>query len=193
MASDVALLIALALTKASALLLYRRIFCLADGSFNRGLRYAIWGTLAVLPAWVITFSFLAGFQCGTHLLQSYKTQVNARYCAIGTVFAYGWFISDLILDVWIICLPIPSVRLTPVIHDSGLTCAKVLRLHAKPSRKLLTVGLFLVASVGVIASAIRLSNFIGGLIRKWCRRCTLKCYLADDHASPHSSFPQGRD
>lgn len=131
--------VALALTKASAILLYRRIFVTGSSGFERRFEYVLYGTLAVIAAWMITFSFLAGFQCGPdHLLDAWDKTSNKEYCGIANVYAYGFFVSDIVLDVWVICLPIPSVShpismnqpqltIVPDFSTSRITLEEVLR------------------------------------------------------------------
>ena len=96
----------LAFTKMSALFFYRRIFCV--GSYTRVFSLATMFSIAIVSCWLITFEFLAGFQCGTHFAALWDG-TYAQYCFLSFPYLYGLAISDFLLDIWILALPIPLV------------------------------------------------------------------------------------
>ena len=96
----------LAFTKMSALFFYRRIFCV--GSYTRVSNLVIILSIAIVSCWLITFEFLAGFQCGTHFAALWD-ETYAQYCFLSFPYLYGLAISDFLLDIWILALPIPLV------------------------------------------------------------------------------------
>ncbi|KAI0006530.1 hypothetical protein F4779DRAFT_596223 [Xylariaceae sp. FL0662B] len=132
----------LAFVKLSALFFYRRIFCSAGGRLT-AFNAATWATIVVVVLWLLVFQFLAGFQCGTHFSALWDGSY-LQYCTISFPFLYGLVISDFLLDVWILALPIPSI----------------LRLHTTPQRKLSIIGIFLLALVGLGASIARMVQYI---------------------------------
>jgi hypothetical protein len=97
---------ALACIKISALFFYRRIFCVS----GRKARFSIitMATAVVVVLWLVTFLLLTGFQCGSHFSALWDG-TYLRYCTVSFPFLYGLVISDLLLDVWILTLPIPEV------------------------------------------------------------------------------------
>ncbi len=94
--------------KISALLFFRRIFCV----LNRQTIFSILTriTITIVVLWTVTFLILTGLQCGTHFSALWSgALVQAQYCHISYPFLLGLTVSDFILDVWIICLPLPQV------------------------------------------------------------------------------------
>lgn len=112
-----------------------------------------WVTIIVVILWLLVFQFLTGFQCGTHfsaLWDGYYVQ----YCTISFPFLYGLVISDFLLDIWILVLPIPGVRQTSVYSltvvwflAADVHIIQILRLHTTLQRKLSIIGIFLLAFV----------------------------------------------
>ncbi|KAI0391215.1 hypothetical protein F5Y17DRAFT_22339, partial [Xylariaceae sp. FL0594] len=131
----------LAFSKLSALFFYRRIFCEFDKRSPFGWATGI--TAGLVVAWLLVFQFLAGFQCGTHFSALWDGGYR-RYCTISFPFLYGLVISDFLLDVWILGLPIPSI----------------LGLHTTLQKKLSIIAVFLVALVGLGASIARMAQYI---------------------------------
>ncbi len=68
-----------------------------------------WVTIGVVILWLLVFQFLAGFQCGTHFSALWDGTYR-QYCTLSFPFLYGLAVSDFLLDVWILALPIPGVR-----------------------------------------------------------------------------------
>ncbi|OTA80301.1 hypothetical protein M434DRAFT_38033 [Hypoxylon sp. CO27-5] len=96
----------LACVKLSALFFYRRIFCASGKRTMFGT--TTWVTIVVVILWLIVFQFLTGFQCGTHFSALWDGSY-IQYCTISFPFLYGLVISDFLLDIWILALPIPSI------------------------------------------------------------------------------------
>jgi len=67
-----------------------------------------------------------------------------EYCVISFPFLYGLAVSDFLLDVWILSLPIPSV----------------VRLNARWPKKLAVLGVFLLSILGVFASGNRVAQIV---------------------------------
>ncbi|KAM7186872.1 hypothetical protein V8F20_011226 [Naviculisporaceae sp. PSN 640] len=138
---DVVTTTSLAFSKLSALFFYRRIFYL--GGCQQRLNIAVLGTAVVVVLWLFVFQFLTGFQCGTHFSALWDG-TYVEYCTISFPFLYGLAISDFILDVWIVAIPIPSV----------------LRLNASWPKRLAVLGVFLLSLVSVFASGNRVAQFV---------------------------------
>ena len=98
----------LGLTKLSALLFYRRVFCTdMRDAFNVISGVAV----AVVALWTLGFFIMTFLICGSNL--NYLFHVGASASAkCGAIFPYfmGTTISDFLLDVFILTLPIPKVR-----------------------------------------------------------------------------------
>ncbi|KAM0817959.1 hypothetical protein AB5N19_03766 [Seiridium cardinale] len=125
-------------SKLSALYFYKRIF-----SISTKLYWITISAIVVVILWLFVFQFLTGFQCGTHFSALWNGHYK-EYCTISFPYLYGFAISDFILDVWIVCLPIP----------------KVLRLNAPLSKKLATLSVFLLTFICVFASGARMVTYI---------------------------------
>lgn len=134
----------LACSKLSALFFYRRIFCVGAGKgkghwFNR----CVIGTIVLVILWLVVVQFLTGFQCGTHFSAAWDGNYE-KYCTLSFPYLYGFAISDFLLDIWILALPVP----------------RVLQLNATLSRKLAVLGVFFLTFVGVFASGARMVQYI---------------------------------
>lgn len=66
-------------------------------------------TLVIIALWVVVFEFLAWFQCGLHFAALWDGDFN-QYCLNLHPFLPGLVISDVLLDFWILSLPISKVR-----------------------------------------------------------------------------------
>lgn len=97
---------ALACIKISAVFFYRRIFCVSGN--KTGFSIVTLATVTIVFLWLVTFLFLTGFQCGSHFSALWNG-TYFEYCPISFPFLYGLVISDLLLDVWILALPVPQV------------------------------------------------------------------------------------
>lgn len=100
-------------------------------------------TVVIITLWLFVFEILTGFQCGTHLNALWDGSYN-EYCATSFPTLYGLAISDFLLDLWILILPIP----------------KILHLHAPRSKKLSLIGIFLLAFVSLGACIARMVIYI---------------------------------
>ncbi|PSR82548.1 hypothetical protein BD289DRAFT_488118 [Coniella lustricola] len=138
-------LLCLACIKLSAVFFYRRIFTSTYSVTGKKQWFNVISTvtIVVIILWLITFEFLAGFECGTDIASLW----NGNYlknCTITFPFLYGEAVSDFLLDVWILALPIPSV----------------LQLHTSVRRKLEIGGMFLLGYIGLGASIARMVEYI---------------------------------
>lgn len=100
-------------------------------------------TIIVVIVWLVVFQFLTGFQCGTHFSALWDGSY-LQYCTISFPFLYGLAVSDFLLDVWILALPIP----------------RIMQLHTSTSKKLGIVGVFLLVFIGLGASIARMVEYI---------------------------------
>ncbi|KAK2603571.1 hypothetical protein QQS21_004251 [Conoideocrella luteorostrata] len=130
-------LFCLACSKASALLFYRRIFCVSGRKAI--LHRAIVATLVVLFLWLVAFELLIAFQCQGHLSALWDgTQL--KYCTYSYPLLQGYAISDFLLDVWVLVLPIYPIT----------------ELQTTKSRRFAIGGIFLLACIGVGSSIARM-------------------------------------
>ena len=94
--------------KICALLFFRRIFCVPNG---RTVFHALTLiTIIVVALWTMAFLILTGLQCGTHFSALWSSAVaRVRYCHMSYPFLLSLTISDFLLDIWIIGLPVYPV------------------------------------------------------------------------------------
>ncbi|KAI1260708.1 hypothetical protein F5Y18DRAFT_404296 [Xylariaceae sp. FL1019] len=131
----------LACVKLSALFFYRRIFCSAG---KRVIFSPVTtATIIVVILWLFVFQFLTGFQCGTHFSALWDG-TYLEYCTLSFPVLYGLVISDFLLDIWILVIPIPGI----------------MQLNTTIQRKLSIIGVFLLALVGLGASIARMVQYI---------------------------------
>ena len=131
----------LACSKLSALFFYKRIFVVGGNALL--LKLAITGTIVVLILWLVVFQLLTGFQCGTHFSALWDGNY-LKYCTISFPYLYGFAISDFLLDIWIVALPIP----------------RILSLNMPIPKKLSVLGIFLLTFICVFASAARMAQYV---------------------------------
>ena len=96
----------LGITKISGLFFFRRIFCVVSRTIFGALTLV---TVAIVALWTVTFLVLTALQCGTHFDALWSPAAYKQYCHISYPFLLALTISDLLLDVWILCLPIYPV------------------------------------------------------------------------------------
>lgn len=133
-------ILTLGCTKISALFFLRRIFCVL-GHRTLFSALTLW-TVAIVVLWVIAFLMLTGLQCGTHFSALWTGKEDyARYCHISFPYLAGFAISDFLLDLWIICLPIPQIW----------------SINTTLKRRFGVLGVFLLALVGLAACIARLA------------------------------------
>lgn len=98
----------LAFVKMSALLFYKRIFCVSGRKAVFSI--IITTSVGVVALWFVAMEMFVGFQCGTHYNANWKGNA-AKYCTQVWPSNQGLAISDLILDIWALVLPIHPVHL----------------------------------------------------------------------------------
>jgi hypothetical protein len=102
----------LGLAKISALLFFRRIFC--DRGRRTFFNAITITTIVIVSLWMVTYLVLFGLQCGVHFSALWTgTKDYSRYCAaIARPALEGFAISDFLLDVWILSLPVPQASIS---------------------------------------------------------------------------------
>ena len=95
--------------KLSVVAFYRRVFCTLA---KRGKLERITKFCAVVAfLWTVTFFFIDIFACGRHIFFSWgPLQEQLEHCPDGYTTEYSFAVSDFILDVNILALPLPAVR-----------------------------------------------------------------------------------
>lgn len=98
---------ALGFVKLSILFFYRRLFCTGSGVlFNR----ASGAVIALTVAWGFSFFFAILFSCGPHIdAQWGPTEERHGLCIDILLVWIGFGISDFILDIIMLVMPIPTV------------------------------------------------------------------------------------
>ncbi|OAA73819.1 hypothetical protein ISF_00720 [Cordyceps fumosorosea ARSEF 2679] len=124
-------------SKASALLFYHRVF-FGSGQ-HPDLRRTILVGLLVLLAWTVWFEFMTIFQCGTHFDAPWDG-TKLRYCTWSNPSIEGVAVSDVLLDAFVVALPIYLIT----------------KLATSRKNRIAIASVFLVALVGVAASIARL-------------------------------------
>ena len=136
---DVLSAASLGFTRISALLFYRRIFCVIGRT--TALRAAIYTSIMVISLWMAAFIILPPLQCGPDLgVWSAPASVRATHCRMGNRIILGFCISDLVIETAVIVMPIPSI----------------FRLQTSLKRRLALLFVFLTAFVSLGAVVARL-------------------------------------
>lgn len=106
---SIATALAFGSNKLSILFFYRRVFC--DSRLTRTFFDMVTrGTIVLIVAWTIAFTFGFIFKCGAHPSYAWApVAVVAEKCHVQTTLSEAYAVSDLILDVWIWSLPLPKV------------------------------------------------------------------------------------
>lgn len=136
-------ILCLACIKLSAVFFYRRLFCGKGSTRHDWFNVVTLVTVGILTLWLIVFEFLAGFECGANIASLWDGNY-LRDCSITFPFLYGEAVSDFLLDVWILILPIP----------------RIMQLHASTEKKLGIIGVFMLGLVGIGASIARMVEYI---------------------------------
>jgi hypothetical protein len=98
--------------KMSIVAFYRRLFVIDKKSVFGIVTFV---TQIVILLWSLTFILLVIFPCGTHFWANWgSTSDQLALCPVAFTEEYGITGSDLVLDVYIFLLPLPSVRSLPV-------------------------------------------------------------------------------
>ena len=136
---DVSSTLCLGFTRISALLFYRRVF--APQGVSKGFRNTLHVTIGIIVCWMIAFIVVPILQCGPDLsVWAASPSVRATKCTLGAKYGLSVSITDLILEIWAIALPIP----------------KILRLKTSWQRRLAVLFVFLTAFVSLGAVCARL-------------------------------------
>lgn len=101
---DLTQYLALGMTKLSIMFFYRRIF--------RGRAFEIlsWILVGLSILWTVAWFFLALFQCGGHVDYLWGfTKAYGPSCMSGGILLFTNVLTDVILDLSILILPIPLV------------------------------------------------------------------------------------
>ena len=107
-ATDLIQILILGLVKLSFLFLYRRVFNTGSGGlFN----IATKGLIGVVIVWTISLFFAHLFMCGVHFSAFYilPPKEEKLYCVNTTMLNVAYSISDVIIDILTIILPLPLV------------------------------------------------------------------------------------
>ena len=132
-----------------------RIFC------PRGIRQTfgavILGGIIIVAIWTCLFSILMPLQCGTHFKASWSFDpiVRQKYCSGSFNDGEAWVITDVILDFFIICLPLPSVcvfcprapSFSSEAEELILIRYKIWKLKMSTKRKLAITAIFFLVLV----------------------------------------------
>ena len=128
----------LGFTRINALLFYRRMFCVPGRSAF--LRAVIYGSITVISLWMVAFVILPPLQCGPNLsVWSVPAKVRAAQCIMGNKIILALCISDLLIELFVIAMPIP----------------KILQLKTSLRRRLVVLFVFLTAFVSLGAVIAR--------------------------------------
>lgn len=118
--------IPISLAKCSLLFFYRRIF--RGTSFS----YVTWATIGLATTWGVSYFFALLFKCNPlSAYIRYGLKAPSLHCANPYQIYYSLSISDVLIDVIILIIPIPFVW----------------RLHMKPSQKVAVSGIFALGSL----------------------------------------------
>lgn len=116
----------ISLAKCSLLFFYRRIF--------RGtlFSYVTWTTIGLATIWGISYFFTLLFKCNPlSAYVHYGLKAPGLHCANPYSIYYSLAISDVLIDIIILIIPIPFVW----------------RLHMKTSQKVAVSGIFALGSL----------------------------------------------
>ena len=130
----------LGFTRISALIFYRRIFCVSGQP--KQLATAIYITIIITSLWIVAFIILPPLQCGPDLsVWSAPSAVRAKYCGKGNQIILGFSISDMLIETVVIALPIPNI----------------LQLKTSVRRRVAVLFVFITAFVSYGANLARLA------------------------------------
>lgn len=98
--------LALGFVKLSILYFYRRIFCVVKGDIFDWINKIV---VVITIAWSVSFFFAILFSCGTSFYAQWGSiEDTMKHCKIGMPLQNGYGISDFILDVFVLIMPIPK-------------------------------------------------------------------------------------
>ncbi|KAK4210370.1 hypothetical protein QBC37DRAFT_377085 [Rhypophila decipiens] len=134
--------LALGFIKLSILIFYFRIFAVCRGSATYTLLAAF---TALAGTWTVAFFFAELFQCGTNIWALTSSSWDTmNYCHGTSNIDFSLALTDFITDVVIFLVPIPLIW----------------RINLSSGNKLAVSGVFLLGSVTIIASSIRLASIV---------------------------------
>lgn len=118
-------ILSLGFIKSSFIMFYRRIFCSGSRTWFSTLTSSV---LILIVVWTITFFFLFVFNCGSNIWAQWST-VNdfITRCPNASKYLAGLAISDFLMDLVVILLPIPMIS----------------RLNMDLKKRLLLIGVFM--------------------------------------------------
>ncbi|TVY58429.1 hypothetical protein LSUE1_G008188, partial [Lachnellula suecica] len=123
--------------KLSIIFFYRRLFVSQKNLLDSLLCIFV----ALMSAWGITFFLLVTPNCGTHPNKNWSGKGDlVRHCNNSLKYQQGFYISEFIMNIILIALPLPTIW----------------RLHLSWRRKLAVTGIMLMAFRALVASIIRL-------------------------------------
>lgn len=132
---------ALAAIKMSLVFFYRRVFNQGASQWFRILTATV---LTIIAIWATSFFFTFLFMCPGHPDVYWSTLARQKKICVDTAIVHNSYgISDVIIDIFVILLPIPLVSqgqakfLTMANHN-----AKVVRLQMSASRKMAVLAIF---------------------------------------------------
>jgi hypothetical protein len=100
--------LSLGFIKATAILFYRRVFYVGRKLDIFNITTMV--LFVIIMLWTATFFILDLFACGTHIDAAWTGVASyLKYCHIATAFEEALAISDFILDVIILLVPLPKV------------------------------------------------------------------------------------
>ena len=103
----------LTLIKTSVVCFYRRIF--VTPRFKLLAKFFI----GLLIAWLIAFLVASFLECGNHLLSLFSTASDYEvHCKNALPTGYGYVISDVIMDLMTLAMPVPMVSLLTLFVSS---------------------------------------------------------------------------
>ncbi|TGO31395.1 hypothetical protein BHYA_1069g00010 [Botrytis hyacinthi] len=77
-----------------------------NDAFNRVFKISA----AIIFFWTVAFIFIIIFDCGTAVWANWgSTTAQLKYCAIGFTSEYGLAISDFLVDIYVLLLPLPII------------------------------------------------------------------------------------
>jgi hypothetical protein len=97
-------------TKLSACFLYYRIFNV-HGIKASAYTKVVAGSIVLLGLWLLAFLILFGLSCEGHWYALWEVEYHNEYCSNLWTYLYAVSVSDVVLDLWVLALP-----LVPVCH-----------------------------------------------------------------------------
>ena len=97
--------LALGCIKLSILFFYRRVFC------GRAFNILSLAFISLVTLWTLSFFFLQLFDCGTHFNVNWGRVSDLQKCLGSFKQLLAFPISDVVIDILIMILPLPLVRI----------------------------------------------------------------------------------